>query len=103
MALSQRKSRDTGLHRLSTVEGDLAGLVQATVNGFGIQVELTYGWLYAKRRADEKLDVVVVGLGGGLCWRQAMTRVGLRNRILDATPDDPRVRRGPITEVWPRD
>ena len=83
-------------------DGDLGGLAKAAQDGFVIQVELSYGWLYARRGRDRKLDVAVFGEGRGFCWRKQMTRVGLRNRLLDATPSDPQVRRGP-REVWPLD
>ena len=103
MSLPERKRRDTGLNPLSTVQGDLHGLVDAACQGYGIQVELTYGWLYAQRARNEKLDVVLYGTGGGFVWRRQMKRHGLRNIILDSTPENPEVRRGPASEVFPRD
>jgi hypothetical protein len=100
---TQRSKRDSGLNNLSTLQGDLHGLVKAAQDGYGIKVELSYGWLYARRAVTEKFDVAVYGSGGGFVWRRKMTRVGLRNIVLAATPDDPQVRRGPVSEVWPLD
>ena len=98
-----RQRRDSGLQRLSAIDADLASFATAAADGYAIKIELSYGWLYAKRRSSKKVDVVVFGPGGGFCWRREMTRTGLRNRLQDGTPDDPRVQRGPASEVWPRD
>lgn len=96
------KLRDSGLRKMGDVRADVNDYVKAVKHGGAIQAQLTYGcWLYARHLRGNKAQVAVFGPGGGFCWRDTMSEVGLRNRLTDATGADCEARRGPPSEVWP--
>lgn len=98
---SARRLRDSGLQPITDVQADVDDYVAAVFAGAAIQIELTYGWLFARRDTPQRADVAVYGPARGFCWRDGRSRVALRNRLRQATTPDSLARRGPAQEVWP--
>lgn len=98
-----RRLKDSGLHRIESVEAGVPDYVRAVTNGAAIKIGLTYGaWLHARNRpGKKKLDVACFGSGGGLIWRRKWTPIRLRNYLRDTTDGSCEARRGPASEVWP--
>lgn len=96
-----RLVRDSGRHRLSTVEADLRDYVSSAFDGSGIEIELTYGRLVAAWQPGNKVYVRVTGPGGGFCWSDTWSRRRLIALLEAATPDDPHVRRCKAAGVLP--
>lgn len=95
------RQRDSGTHRLSTVQASLGDLARDATRGWAIRCDLTYGTLYARTLAQGRAEILVFGSANGFIEREAVSRGQLRRRLENSTPHDPEIRHGPEEAVWP--
>lgn len=99
--MSTSRQRDSGTHRLSTVEATLSDLARDATRGWAIRCDLTYGTLYARTLPQGRAEILVFGAAHGFIEREAVSKGQLKRRLEDAAPPDPKIRRGPEDAVWP--